>query len=112
MSDDEGRRGREAERVVLGRQGHRVHGGLAVGAVLVHGTGGQPDGPGRRRDPAARVGGHREQAAARVDDLVVLMPVRVDPSAGAHRGDARGGGKQGLADFRHTLAFYRKSASP
>src|SRR5687768_11709194 len=58
------------------------------------------------RDPAGRLGVHGHDAAAGVDDLVLVVPMRGDRGGGSQIA-ARGRGRRQVARIRHTSAEYR-----
>ena len=74
---------RQPERVVGRGQADQVQFEFAVGLVGVHGAGRHPDGAGGRRDPGARAVVTASTPAPGVDDLVVVVAVRVDRRPGA-----------------------------
>jgi hypothetical protein len=93
-----------------GGQTQRVQSELAVGAVCVESAGGDPDGPSRRGDPRSFVRRDGQHPAPGVDDLVVVVPVRVDLFPGRESQGA-GGSDRRVADFQHYRPVYWKSDS-
>jgi hypothetical protein len=55
---------------------------ISVGAVLVHRSRGHPDRAVSGGDPGSSAGGEGQHSAAGVDDLMVVMSMRVDCPAG------------------------------
>jgi hypothetical protein len=80
---------------------------ISVGAVLVHRSRGHPDRAVSGGDPGSSAGGEGQHSAAGVDDLMVVMSMRVDCPAGRQPLGAGRGGRH-VADLRHYLADYRK----
>jgi len=81
-----------------GGEGVGVHRGVAVDPVLVPRPGRDPDGAVCCGDPGTAVGLHGEDAAADVDQLMIVVAVAVDDLACEMR----------VASLRHDLAIYRK----
>ncbi len=102
--------GVEGQRVEVRRQADGVQVGTPVRAVLVHRPGRDPQRPGGGRHPCAGVGGDGQHPGTGVGDLVVVVPVRVDPDVGVELADARRGPGR-VADFLHHPAIYRKRAA-
>ncbi|GAA3311646.1 hypothetical protein GCM10020295_81790 [Streptomyces cinereospinus] len=83
--------GVQAQGVLPRGESYQVQFEIAVRLVGMDGAGRDPDGTGRRSDPGAGVRGDGQHAPARVDDLVVVVPVRLYLRTGRQSLSAGGG---------------------